>query len=163
VSLLPLFSRSQLLLDEPTNHLSIGAVLWLARELGEGASWKERTVVIVSHDRFFVDAVCSDILHISGVAQRLTQSHGNYSGWARRRSEQQQAYAKQSALRNAEVAKLRWAEDTGGIGRGVAPYAPDVMPCTCPSRFRLGLTLRATASTGSTLGTGSSTAGRWGS
>jgi hypothetical protein len=44
-----------LLLDEPTNHLSIAAVLWLARELSQGDAWKDRTIVIVSHDRFFVD------------------------------------------------------------------------------------------------------------
>ena len=46
-----------LLLDEPTNHLSIAAVLWLARELSQGDTWKDRTIVIVSHDRFFVDEV----------------------------------------------------------------------------------------------------------
>lgn len=46
-----------LLLDEPTNHLSIAAVLWLARELAQGEAWKDRTIVIVSHDRFFVDEV----------------------------------------------------------------------------------------------------------
>ena len=46
-----------LLLDEPTNHLSIQAVLWLARELSTGSAWESRTIVIVSHDRYFLDEV----------------------------------------------------------------------------------------------------------
>jgi ATP-binding cassette, subfamily F, member 3 len=109
-----IFARPDLLLlDEPTNHLSISAVLWLARELSENEVWKDRTVVIVSHDRYFIDSVCSDVLHISGVARRLTQTHGNYTTWATRRAEQQIAYAKQVALRTAEVEKLREYADHG--------------------------------------------------
>ncbi len=46
-----------LLLDEPTNHLSIDAVLWLQRNLATGAAWKSRIVVVVSHDRTFLDQV----------------------------------------------------------------------------------------------------------
>ncbi|CAE7667303.1 ABCF2, partial [Symbiodinium microadriaticum] len=77
-----IFARPDLLLlDEPTNHLSILAVMWLTRELSTAAEWQERIVVVVSHDRFFIDEVCTDVLHISGVARRLTQSHGNYSTW----------------------------------------------------------------------------------
>ncbi len=103
-----IFARPDLLLlDEPTNHLSILAVMWLTRELSQNEVWKDRTVVIVSHDRYFMDEVCSDVLHISGVAQRLTQSHGNYSTWAARRKEQQITYAKEAALREAEIDKLR--------------------------------------------------------
>mmetsp|Transcript_28412 Transcript_28412/g.36749 ORF Transcript_28412/g.36749 Transcript_28412/m.36749 type:complete len:800 (-) Transcript_28412:246-2645(-) len=109
-----IFARpDMLLLDEPTNHLSISAVLWLIRELSENDIWKDKTIVIVSHDRYFIDEVCSDVLHISGVARRLTQSHGNYTTWSQRRSEQQIAYAKQVALRTAEVDKLREYADHG--------------------------------------------------
>ena len=68
-----------MLLDEPTNHLSILAVMWLARELSTSDTWKDRIVVIVSHDRHFMDEVCTDCLHISGAAKRLTQARGNYS------------------------------------------------------------------------------------
>lgn len=54
-----LFARpDMLLLDEPTNHLSILAVLWLARELSTNEIWKDRIIVIVSHDRYFIDEVC---------------------------------------------------------------------------------------------------------
>ena len=78
-----------LLLDEPTNHLSIGAVLWLSRELTTNEVWQSRTVIIVSHDRVFLDEVTSDTLHVSGAARQLTQSRGNYSSWAKRREQQQ--------------------------------------------------------------------------
>ena len=96
-----------LLLDEPTNHLSIGAVLWLARELKSSPIWEERIIVVVSHDRMFLDEVCGDILHVSGVAKRLTQSHGSYSTWAARRAEQQKAFARTVELRRAEIAELK--------------------------------------------------------
>ena len=96
-----------LLLDEPTNHLSIGAVLWLARELSEGETWQSRMVVIVSHDRHFMDEVCTDCLHISGAAKRLTQCRGNYSKWAKQRKEQQVLFAKEQSQRQEEIDKLR--------------------------------------------------------
>jgi ATP-binding cassette subfamily F protein 3 len=109
-----IFARPDvLLLDEPTNHLSILAVLWLARELSTNPVWNDRIIVIVSHDRYFIDEVCKDVLHISGIAQRLTQSKGNYSLWASRRAEQQKTYAKEKALHEAEVKKL---EDYAGHG-----------------------------------------------
>jgi ATP-binding cassette subfamily F protein 3 len=108
-----LFARPDvLLLDEPTNHLSIQAVLWLARELGGGggsnsggggggddASWEDRIVVIVSHDRHFLDSVCTDTLHLSGRARRLTPSRGNYTLWAGRRRQLQDEFARRTALR----------------------------------------------------------------
>lgn len=109
-----IFARpDMLLLDEPTNHLSILAVLWLARELSTNPIWDDRIIVIVSHDRYFIDEVCKDVLHISGVAQRLTQSRGNYSLWASRRAEQQKTYAREKSLQEAEVKKL---EDYAGHG-----------------------------------------------
>ena len=96
-----------LLLDEPTNHLSILAVMWLARELATNDTWKERIVVIVSHDRHFMDEVCTDCLHISGVAKRLTQARGNYSVWHKRRTEQQALFAKEQKARQDEIDILR--------------------------------------------------------
>ena len=109
-----IFARPDLLLlDEPTNHLSIGAVLWLSRELATNPVWKERIVVIVSHDRTFLDDVCSDCLHISGAARKLTQSKGNYSLWAKRRAEMKKVYDKQTELRNEKMAKLNDMADCG--------------------------------------------------
>lgn len=96
-----------LLLDEPTNHLSILAVMWLARELSTSETWKERIVVIVSHDRHFMDEVCTDCLHISGAAKRLTQARGNYSVWYKRRKDQQVLFAKEQKARQDEIDRLR--------------------------------------------------------
>jgi ATP-binding cassette subfamily F protein 3 len=96
-----------LLLDEPTNHLSILAVMWLARELSTSETWKQRIVVIVSHDRYFMDEVCTDCLHISGAARRMTQNKGNYSLWAKRRKDEQILFAKEQASRQAEIDTLR--------------------------------------------------------
>eukprot|EP00930_Biecheleria_cincta_P019325 TRINITY_DN14776_c0_g1_i2.p1 TRINITY_DN14776_c0_g1~~TRINITY_DN14776_c0_g1_i2.p1 ORF type:complete len:729 (+),score=166.40 TRINITY_DN14776_c0_g1_i2:30-2216(+) len=96
-----------LLLDEPTNHLSIQAIIWLSHELATSPVWQSRIVVVVSHDRVFVDEACTDMLHISGVAKRLTQTKGSYSTWAKRRAEQQKARERQLAVEEAEKEKLK--------------------------------------------------------
>ncbi|NCA68766.1 MAG: ATP-binding cassette domain-containing protein [Sphingobacteriia bacterium] len=77
-----------LLLDEPTNHLDLDAVIWL-----EG--WLKAypgTLLLISHDRDFLDAVTSHILHLEQC--RLTLYAGSYSAFERQRAErlsQQQA------------------------------------------------------------------------
>lgn len=93
-----LMSRSDLLLlDEPTNHLDLDAILWLEDWLNA----YEGTLVLISHDRDFLDAVTDHILHIEN--QELTLYTGNYSTFERTRSErlaqQQQAYEKQLETR----------------------------------------------------------------
>jgi ATP-binding cassette, subfamily F, member 3 len=89
------------------DHLSILAVMWLARELSTSPTWKTQIVIIVSHDRHFMDEVVTDCLHISGAARRLTQCKGNYSFWAKRRKEEQALFAKEQAARQAEIDSLR--------------------------------------------------------
>ncbi|MCK6625349.1 MAG: ATP-binding cassette domain-containing protein [Anaerolineae bacterium] len=67
-----------LLLDEPTNHLDLDALIWL-----EG--WLERydgTVLIVSHDRTFLDHMVSRILELDPVTHRLAEYTGNYDDYA---------------------------------------------------------------------------------
>ncbi|MFT4194180.1 ABC-F family ATP-binding cassette domain-containing protein [Ottowia sp.] len=82
-----------LLLDEPTNHLDLDALVWL-----EG--WLARypgTLIVISHDRDFLDAITRVTLHIEG--GRLTRYGGNYSAFEELRAGQlalqQAAYAKQ--------------------------------------------------------------------
>ena len=65
----------------------------------------------VSHDRAFLDDACTDVLHISGHAKRLTQQRGNYSTWAKRRAEQQKTWEHRVTLRAEQRAK--WAEFAG--------------------------------------------------
>jgi len=82
-----------LLLDEPTNHLDLDAVLWLQE-------WLQRypgTLLLISHDRDFLDDVADHILHIE--QQTISLHTGNYSAFEIRRAEalaqQQAAYAAQ--------------------------------------------------------------------
>ena len=64
-----------LLLDEPTNHLDVDSILWLEQFL---LSFKA-TVVVVSHDRHFLDKVCTHVADID--FQKITLFAGNYSFW----------------------------------------------------------------------------------
>ncbi|KAL0725633.1 hypothetical protein Bca4012_040232 [Brassica carinata] len=64
-----------LLLDEPTNHLDLRAVLWLEEYL---CLWK-KTLVVVSHDRDFLNTVCTDIIHLHD--KKLHLYRGNYDGF----------------------------------------------------------------------------------
>lgn len=70
-----------LLLDEPTNHLDLDAVLWLERYL----STYPGTLLLISHDRDFLDAVVDNIAHIE--QQQLTLYRGHYSQFERQRAE----------------------------------------------------------------------------
>jgi len=86
-----------LLLDEPTNHLDLDAILWL-----EG--WLKGypgTLLLISHDRDFLDAVVDHVAHLD--QQKLTLYRGGYSAFERTRAErlaqQQQAYEKQQVQR----------------------------------------------------------------
>jgi len=89
-----LMCRSDLLLlDEPTNHLDLDAVLWLQDFLVSYTG----TLLIISHDRDFLDAVVGHIVHMAGGTLRLYD--GNYSHFeakqAAERARQQAAYEKQ--------------------------------------------------------------------
>ncbi len=80
-----LFPRNLLVLDEPTNHLDIAARETLEDALGD----YEGTLLVVSHDRYFLDRVCTRLFVIEGTE---VEAHtGNYSDWRsradRRRSE----------------------------------------------------------------------------
>lgn len=89
-----LMCRSDLLLlDEPTNHLDIEAVIWLEGWL----SAYRGTLLLISHDREFLDNIVNHILHIE--QQQLTLYRGGYSDFERQRAEkltlQQASYQKQ--------------------------------------------------------------------
>jgi ATP-binding cassette subfamily F protein 3 len=86
-----------LLLDEPTNHLDLEAGLWL----GEYLRRYRRTLVLVSHDRQFIDDVADRVLHLA--ERRLALYSGGYEAFLRARREtlarQQALAAKQAAER----------------------------------------------------------------
>jgi len=89
-----------LLLDEPTNHLDLDAILWLE-------DWLKRypgTLVIISHDRDFLDGVVNTIVHIDDC--KLKRYSGNYSAFERQRAAQialTQAAAEKQARQRAHL------------------------------------------------------------
>ncbi|MCG6656566.1 ATP-binding cassette domain-containing protein [Halomonas campisalis] len=92
-----------LLLDEPTNHLDLDALLWLEQ-------WLVRypgTLLLISHDRDFLDAVCDHIVHFD--RQRLVLYRGNYTTFERTRAEKlalQQAEAAKQQARKEEIERF---------------------------------------------------------
>ena len=97
-----LMCRSDLLLlDEPTNHLDLDAVLWLEDWLEHYAG----TLILITHDRDFLDSVVGEIVHLD--KQTLKLYTGNYSQFERERVQalavQQSAYVKQQR----QIAHLR--------------------------------------------------------
>ncbi|CUA99616.1 ABC-F family ATP-binding cassette domain-containing protein [Thiomonas bhubaneswarensis] len=89
-----LFAPSDcLLLDEPTNHLDLDALVWLEQWLARYPG----LLLVISHDREFLDAVCRITVHLEG--GKLTRYGGNYTLFEEQRAEklmqQQAAYARQ--------------------------------------------------------------------
>ncbi len=86
-----------LLLDEPTNHLDLDAILWLEGWLKSYPG----TLMLISHDRDFLDEVVGNVVHVE--QRKLTLYRGGYSAFERARAErlaqQQQAFEKQQAQR----------------------------------------------------------------
>ncbi|MDZ5432909.1 ATP-binding cassette domain-containing protein [Pseudomonas fluorescens] len=86
-----------LLLDEPTNHLDLDAIIWLEEWLKSYSG----TLMLISHDRDFLDAVVDHVAHVD--QRKITLYRGGYSAFERARAErlaqQQQAYEKQQAQR----------------------------------------------------------------
>ena len=70
-----------LILDEPTNHLDLEMIEWLEGYLGRG----NKTLLMVTHDRFFLDRVCSVILELDD--QTIYTYRGNYSYYLEKRQE----------------------------------------------------------------------------
>ncbi|MBJ7539288.1 ATP-binding cassette domain-containing protein [Marinomonas transparens] len=89
-----------LLLDEPTNHLDLDAVMWLENWLRQYPG----TLLLISHDRDFLDGICSHIVHL--YQKKLTLYKGNYSDYERQRAEhlaQQQANHEKQQTKRAHL------------------------------------------------------------
>jgi ATP-binding cassette subfamily F protein 3 len=97
-----LMCRSDLLLlDEPTNHLDLDAVLWLE-------DWLRRypgTLLLITHDRDFLDAVAGTIVHFD--AGRLVSYRGNYAQFERERGERLALQQANHAKQQRQIAHLR--------------------------------------------------------
>jgi ABC transport system ATP-binding/permease protein len=90
-------------LDEPTNHLDVEGVRWLAEHLLA----RRGAAVIVTHDRWFLDMVCSRIWEV--VDGRVEQYEGGYADWVFTRAERARlAEAAESTRRNLARTELAW-------------------------------------------------------
>tara|TARA_B110000211_G_scaffold85090_1_gene99758 strand:+ start:19596 stop:21497 length:1902 start_codon:yes stop_codon:yes gene_type:complete len=135
-----LISRADLLLlDEPTNHLDLDAVIWLQR-------WLKRftgTLVLISHDRDFLDDVIGQILHIEHQAAKLYS--GNYSAFERQRAEHLAQQDAQYQKQQKEVAHFTSFVDRFRAKASKAKQAqsrlkrlqklPDLAPAHVDSQF----------------------------
>ncbi|MDX2972588.1 ABC-F family ATP-binding cassette domain-containing protein [Kribbella solani] len=94
-----------LVLDEPTNHLDIEAVSWLAGHVTDRAG----ALIVVTHDRWFLDAVCTVTWEVQG--GRITSYDGGYAAYVLAKAERartaQVTEAKRQNLLNKELAWLR--------------------------------------------------------
>ncbi|WP_293956288.1 ABC-F family ATP-binding cassette domain-containing protein [uncultured Streptococcus sp.] len=94
-----------LLLDEPTNHLDIDTIAWLTQFLKNS----KKTVLFITHDRYFLDNVATRIFELAD--SQLTEYQGNYQDYVRLRAEQDERDAatlhKKKQLYKQELAWMR--------------------------------------------------------
>jgi ATP-binding cassette subfamily F protein uup len=93
------------ILDEPTNHLDIDTIEWLEKLLTDGS----KTILMVTHDRYFLDNVCNEIIEID--KGKLIPYHGNYGYYLEKKAERESAdeatFQKNSNLLRKELEWMR--------------------------------------------------------
>ncbi|GGT31411.1 ABC-F family ATP-binding cassette domain-containing protein [Streptomyces chromofuscus] len=106
---------SALLLDEPTNHLDDGAAAFLEEQIRSlpGA------VVVASHDRAFLDAVCTDLIDLDPAVDGPVRYGGNYSAYLAHKHAERQRWERQYADEQQELEELR--RSAGVTAHRVAP------------------------------------------
>ena len=95
------------MLDEPTNHLDVEGVAWLAKHLNE--RWPKNTggLVVVTHDRWFLDAVCNNTWEVFG--GKIEPFEGGYAAYILQRAERDRsAAASESRRQNVLRKELAW-------------------------------------------------------
>ncbi len=108
------------ILDEPTNHLDISTIEWL-----EGYLTRSRvTLLMVTHDRYFLDRVCNKIIEID--MQTTFTYEGNFDTYLRRRAERIEAMtAERAKLRNTLRREQEWMRRQPQARAGKAKYRID--------------------------------------
>ncbi|WP_062949729.1 ABC-F family ATP-binding cassette domain-containing protein [Brachybacterium sp. sponge] len=96
-----------LLLDEPTNHLDVEGIAWLAEHLRRRWSTKDGGLVVITHDRWFLDAVCTRMWEVhDGIVEPF---EGGYAAYVLQRVERdRQAAAIESKRQNLMRKELAW-------------------------------------------------------
>ena len=88
-----------LLLDEPTNHLDLETTAWLQEYIGE----LDETVIVISHDRAFLDEIADHVLHLEGGTAETYR--GGYSSFVQQRAERRLALERQVDQQRKMIAK----------------------------------------------------------
>ncbi|MFF2469855.1 ABC-F family ATP-binding cassette domain-containing protein [Streptomyces mirabilis] len=94
---------SALLLDEPTNHLDDGAAVFLEEQI----RGLPGTVVAASHDRAFLDAVCTDLIDLDPAVDGPVRYGGNYSACLTKKRAERKRWERRYAEEQEELAELR--------------------------------------------------------
>lgn len=109
-----------IILDEPTNHLDISTVEWLENWLARSRA----TILMVTHDRYFLDRVCNSIIEID--RQHIYKYDGNYDYYLRRRSERIEAMSAELArVKNTLRKEQDWMNRQPQARAGKAKYRID--------------------------------------
>ncbi|MFF4795262.1 ABC-F family ATP-binding cassette domain-containing protein [Streptomyces sp. NPDC001276] len=106
---------SALLLDEPTNHLDDGAAAFLEEQI----RGLPGTVVIASHDRAFLDAVCTDLIDLDPAVDGPVRYGGNYTAYLAQKRAERERWERHYAEEQQELAELR--QSAGVTAHRVAP------------------------------------------
>ena len=148
-----------LVLDEPTNHLDVEAVAWLARHLNGRFAGGKGALVVVTHDRWFLDAVCTRMWEVvPGRRDDSTPGHvdtyeGGYAAWILARAERERLAAVTAQKRDNTLRKeLAWLR-RGAPARTTKPRfrldaAAALIANEPPPRDEVSLTKLATARLG---------------
>lgn len=113
-------SPDLIILDEPTNHLDVDAIEWLENYLAR----QKVTLLMVTHDRYFLDRVCNKIIEIDRT--ELYQYEGNYDYYLRRRAERIEAMAGEVAkAKNLLRREQEWMSRQPQARAGKAKYRID--------------------------------------
>ena len=120
-----------IMLDEPTNHLDVDGVAWLAQHLNSRWSKNSGGLLVVTHDRWFLDAVCNLTWEVYG--GKIEPFEGGYAAYIQQRTERnRQAAASEARRQNLLRKELAW------LGRG-APAR------TAKPKFRIDAALELIA------------------
>ena len=106
-----------LLLDEPTNHLDVESIEWLERELQS----LDAAVILVAHDRWFLEAVTNGVLELLGRPLALLQGHGTSGVWRRRHGRNTPRRRSTGSTRTSPVSSASWS---GSATRRTRPSRP---------------------------------------
>lgn len=109
-----------LILDEPTNHLDMEMTEWLEEYL----AGRRMSLLMVTHDRYFLDRVCNEIIEIEG--GEVYGYKGNYSYYLEKRQERVEAAdATLARMKNLYRRELEWIRRTPSARSGKAKYRVD--------------------------------------